>query len=152
VLFAEFGAPTLSHLDQPTAAGPHTFHAVGEAEAALFTRRALVALHRFGFLGAMLWCYGDYARALWGTPPLDEAIHERYFGLWRHDYWTKSALAEVRHFADSERCACRDTQDWIDIAADEFYTHPHAHLCRLYQRFRMYYSGEECGERQRAQI
>ena len=64
MLFAEFGAPTLSPLDQSTAAGPHTFHALGEAEAALFTRRALVALHRFGFLGAMLWCYGDYARDL----------------------------------------------------------------------------------------
>jgi endo-1,4-beta-mannosidase len=151
VVLAEFGAPTLSHLDQPTAAGPHMFHALNEAEAALFIHRALIALHQFGFLGAMLWCYGDYARDLWGTPPLDEAIHERYFGLWRHDYPAKSALAEVRHFADSERCACRDTQDWIDIAADEFYTHPQVHLRRLYQRFRMYDS-EECGERQRDQI
>jgi hypothetical protein len=97
---------------------------------------------------AMLWCYGDYAQGLWGTPPLDEAVHERYFGLWRHAYSARPALAEVRHLADSERCAYRDTQDWIDIAADEFYTHPQAHLRRLYQRFRMY-CGEECGEGQR---
>jgi hypothetical protein len=35
---------------------------------------------------------------------------------------------------------------------DESYTHPQAHLRRLYQRFRMYCSEEECGERQRDQI
>ena len=34
------------------------------------------------------------------------------------------------------------------MSADEFYTHPQAHLRRLYQRFRMSYSEEECGERQ----
>jgi len=152
VLFAEFGAPTMPHLDQQTAAVSRTFHALGEAEAALFTRRALAALHRFGFLGALLWCYGDYARDLWCTPPLDEAVHERYFGLWRHDYSAKPALAEVRHFADSERRAWRDTQEWIDIAAGEFYTNPQAHLRRLYQRFRMHYSEEECGELKRSQV
>ncbi len=91
VLFAEFGAPTMPHLDQQTAAVPRTVRVLDEEEAALFTRRALDALHRFGFLGAFLWCYGDYARELWHTPPLDEATHERSFGLWRHDYSAKPA-------------------------------------------------------------
>ena len=89
VLFVEFGSLTLPYLVQQTATAPRPLHALSEAEAALFTRRALAALHRFGFLGALLWCYGDYARDLWGTPPLDEAVHERYFGLWRHAYSEK---------------------------------------------------------------
>ena len=152
VLFAEFGAPAMPHRAQQTAAVPATFRVLDEAEAALFTRRALTALHRCGFLGAMLWCYGDYARELWSTPPLDEAVHERYFGLWRHDYSAKPALAEVRRVAGSERCAWHDTQAWIDIAADEFYTHPQAHLRRLYQRFRMHYGEEEDGELERSQV
>jgi endo-1,4-beta-mannosidase len=151
VLFAEFGAPAMPHPDQQTAAVPATCRILDEADAALFTRRALAALHRFGFLGAMLWCYGDYAPELWCTPPLDAAIHERSFGLWRHDYAAKPALAEVKHVAGSERCAWRDTQDWIDIAAGEFYTHPQAHLRRLYQRFRMHYGEEEYEDLKRSQ-
>jgi hypothetical protein len=151
VLFAEFGAPAMPHPDQQIAAVPATCRILDEAEAALFTRRALAALHRFGFVGAMLWCYGDYAPELWCTPPLDAAIHERSFGLWRYDYTAKPALAEIRHVADSERCVWRDTQAWIDLAADEFYTHPQAHLRRLYQRFRRHYSEEEYGDLKRPQ-
>jgi endo-1,4-beta-mannosidase len=147
VLFAEFGAPTMPQGKQHTAAVPRTFRLLDEVQAALFTRRALAALHRFGFLGALLWCYGDYAPALWCTPPLDEAVHERFFGLWRHDYAAKPALAEVRPFAERERCAWHDTQDWLDMAPDEFYTNPQAHLRRLYQRFRRHYDAEEGGER-----
>jgi len=151
VLFAEFGAPAMPHPDQQTAAVPATCRILDEAEAALFTRRALAALHRFGFVGGMLWCYGDYAPELWCTPPLDAAIHERSFGLWRHDYTAKPALAEIRHVAGREPCAWHDTQEWIDIAADEFYTHPQAHLRRLYQRFRRHYSEEEYGDLKRPQ-
>jgi hypothetical protein len=88
---------------------------------------------------------------MWCTPPLDAAIHERSFGLWRHDYAAKPALAEGKHVAGSERCAWRDTQDWIDIAAGEFYTHPQAHLRRLYQRFRMHYGEEEYEDLKRSQ-
>ena len=119
--------------------------ALDEEEAALFTPRALTALHRFGFLGAFLWCYGDYARELWHTPPLDEATHERTFGLWRHDYLAKPAVAEVGCFAGYKRCVWHDAQRWIDIVPETFYTNPHAHLSRLYKRFRMDYSEEEGG-------
>ena len=69
-----------------------------EDSAATFTRRALDELHRFGFLGAMLWCYGDYAEPLWTDPPLDEATWERWFGLWRADGSPKPAVAEVTSF------------------------------------------------------
>ncbi len=30
----------------------------------------------------MIWCYADYSTYLLSKPPLDEAVHERYFGLW----------------------------------------------------------------------
>ncbi len=70
----------------------------------------------------------------------------------RHDYAAKPALAEVRHVADRERCAWHDTQAWIDIAADEFYTHPQAHLRRLYQRFRRHDGEEEYEELKKSQV
>jgi len=67
VLFAEFGTPALragTLLDQARFASPQTT-LLDEDSAATFTRRALAALHCFGFLGAMLWCYGDYVEPLW---------------------------------------------------------------------------------------
>ena len=45
-----------------------------------------------GCVGALLWCYTDYEPAIWGSPPLDQAIHERSFGLWRADGSPKPAV------------------------------------------------------------
>jgi endo-1,4-beta-mannosidase len=106
-----------------------------EDSAATFTRRALDALHRFGFLGAMLWCYGDYAEPLWTDPPLDEATWERWFGLWRADGSPKPAVREVTSFERIGRASPQQGFPWINIDREEFYTRPYEHLCRLYLRF-----------------
>jgi endo-1,4-beta-mannosidase len=87
VLFSEFGLPTYRSGD------PAAEHArrrsssplVEEHAAATYTERALDALRAAGCAGAMLWCYTDYDEAIWEKPPLDLAVHERSFGLWRAD-------------------------------------------------------------------
>lgn len=140
VLFAEFGVPTTQSGEPDreramAASGPSL---VDEQEAASYVGRALRALLECGSMGAMLWCYSDYAEAIWGLPPLDLAVHERSFGLWRADASPKPTVVVVEAFAK------RVTPDagvpvadsaWIDIDASEFYRAPSSELRRLYRRY-----------------
>jgi len=139
VLFSEFGLPTCGHDDRrepgPCAASRRSL-LVEEDAAAAYTARALEALRRAGCLGAMLWCYSDYDSALWKSPPLDLAPHERTFGLWRADGSPKPSVAAVAAFVGAERCAPGDADAWIDIQPDEFRLDPGMQLPRLYGRYR----------------
>ncbi|MHC4849497.1 MAG: glycoside hydrolase 5 family protein [Planctomycetota bacterium] len=131
VLFAEFGVPT-----GRSSSGPAL---VDEQAAASYVDRALRALLECGSTGALLWCYSDYAEAIWGLPPLDLAVHERSFGLWHADASPKPAVAVVEAFA-KRRVAPRVVDSlaaptWIDVDAAEFYRAPGSELPRLYRRY-----------------
>jgi endo-1,4-beta-mannosidase len=142
VLFEEFGAPALragTIVDQARSATPHT-PLLDEESAASFTRRSLEALRRVGCSGAMLWCYRDYAEAVWNDPPLDAATWERWFGLWRADGSSKPAVAEVSSFENRRRAAPPDV-GWIDIDQQEFWSAPREQLRRLYPRFCVRFAG-----------
>jgi|SRR5579884_1523874 len=84
----------------------------------------------------MLWCYSDYEPALWQSPPLDLAGHERTFGLWRSDGSPKPSVAAVAAFAGAERCTAAAEDEWIDIERDQFWCDPAGQLPRLYRRYR----------------
>jgi len=138
VLFAEFGVPAspTEGFDADRAQSSASVIPLLEAEnAAAFTRSAIEKLREFGFLGALLWCYADYAEALWSRPPLDEAAHERWFGLWSADGSPKRAVDEIHRFQGLPRAPQQWDLAWIDVDADEFYTLPRQHLSRLYRRF-----------------
>jgi len=132
ILFSEFGLPTYRR-GEPRGSSM----LVEEAAAASYTAMALDGLRRAGCVGAMLWCYSDYEPGLWKSPPLDLAVHERSFGLWRADGTPKPAVAAVAAFVGADR---RDTatadDSWIDMDRDEFYRDPSAQLPRLYRRYR----------------
>ena len=132
ILFSEFGLPTYRRAE------PHgSALLIEETAAAAYTAMALAGLRRAGCLGAMLWCYSDYAPELWERPPLDLAVHERSFGLWRADGSPKPAVAAVAAFVRADRCdTATDDDSWIDIDRDEFYLDPSAQLQRLYGRYR----------------
>jgi endo-1,4-beta-mannosidase len=138
VLFSEFGLPTW----RADAAVPETRAQAGRVElveeqaAAAYTGRALAALQGAGCLGAMLWCFADYAVSTWTEPPLDEAVHERSFGLWRSDGSAKPSVAAVEAFAGTPRRDRSNDHGWIDVDADEYHRDPGLHLARLYQRYR----------------
>jgi endo-1,4-beta-mannosidase len=138
VLFEEFGAPTLPPASDLAigAAEQSSVRLLNEYEAAAFIRRSLEHLHRFGFPGGMLWCYGDYSETLWTEPPFDEAVHERFFGLWRADGSPKPAVAEIGMFNAGPRREPADDLEWIDVTVDEFYLNPRENLSRLYRLFR----------------
>src|SRR5581483_1138352 len=130
VLFSEFGLPTRSA--GQTSRDPRL---VDEDAAAAYTASALEALRDAGCLGAMLWCYSDYQRARWSSPPLDLALHERSFGLWRADGSPKPAVAAVAEFAGAARCDPDGDESWIDISPAAFLLDPGRHLPRLYDRY-----------------
>lgn len=139
VLFSEFGLPTYRRED------PNSKQARSESEAPLveeetaadYTRRSLTVLHAAGCVGAMVWCYADYTPAIWGNPPLDSAVHERFFGLWRADGSPKPSVAAIEEFSGHDRIAAPDRYQWIDIDPEEFYRDSRAHLARLYRRYRI---------------
>ena len=128
VLFSEFGLPTAV----PGEGGAPPL--VGEGDAARYTREVLDGLRFAGCTGAMLWCYTDYQPGTWGDPPLDQAVHERSFGLWRADGSPKPAVDIAGEFAGATRLDPPDDA-WIDIDPDRYWRRPGTELPRLYRRF-----------------
>jgi Mn2+/Fe2+ NRAMP family transporter len=76
-----------------------------------------------------------YAPERWGDPPLDEAPHERSFGLWRADGSAKPAVPVVTAAAGGSRVAPPDDA-WIDLGPEAFWGRPGLELPRLYARYR----------------
>ncbi len=138
VLFSEFGLPTHGESDPGSerTRPESSVVIVEEQAAAAYTERALVALHAAGCIGAMLWCYTDYAVSIWDEPPLDTAVHERAFGLWRADGSAKPSVAAAAAFDGITRVARPHDRDWLDLEPDEFYASPGLHVPRLYRRYR----------------
>ena len=129
VLFAEFGQSTAPPGQSPTSLQ------VREGDAARYTAGTLDALQEGGSIGALLWCYADYAPRLHDRPPLDLAVQERTFGLWRADGTPKPAVAEIRARSGRPCATPKTTRPWLDVTVDEFTSDRRYHLTRLYQRF-----------------
>ena len=149
VLFQEFGLPTRSIL-------PHSLPADYEStclcplwtenEAAAYYYEVLPALDEAGMIGGMAWCYADYAPSLWNKLPLDNILHERHFGMFRHDASTKPAAEVFRHYRnasiDSGLDIIQVKYPWLyEKDRDKFYQHPTNNLSRLYQRYKEWLKG-----------
>jgi endo-1,4-beta-mannosidase len=100
VLFAEFGNPTCS---AAPSASPTTFACLSEQEMSEYAKSALERLHRCGALGALWWCYADYAVQLAALPPFDEAPHELTFGVIRSNGSEKPVAGVLSRFAAQRR-------------------------------------------------
>ncbi len=139
VLFSEFGLPTIpldTGIEGSTGKTEVSPMAVSEADGAAYTDRCLSALNAAGCTGAMLWCYSDYERSIWNDPPLDIAVHERSFGLWRADGSAKPVVDVIKAWSGTTRQSAPDRWQWIDIDPNEFWNEPGAQLRRLYGRYR----------------
>jgi endo-1,4-beta-mannosidase len=138
VVFSEFGLPTYRRGDAAGEAARHQSGTtlVDEDDAAAYTERALTELREAGCVAAMLWCYSDYEPASWKSPPLDRAVHERSFGLWRADGSPKPSVAVVEALAGACRLPGPDHYPWIDIEPATFLVEPGLELPRLYERYR----------------
>ncbi len=133
MLFSEFGLPTSPEGHSAPEASESML--VEERVAADYTDRALTELRRAGATGAMLWCANDYVSDIWDAPPLDEAAHERSFGLWRADGSPKPSVERIQSHRSLEVVAAPADLGWIDIEPAEFYKGGSSQLARLYQRY-----------------
>jgi endo-1,4-beta-mannosidase len=129
VLFAEFGAPT--HDGDAGAEGASGSMLLSEREAGEYLTRASARLRDAGTTGALVWCFSDYARAIWHEPPLDLAPHERHFGIWRADGSAKPGASALAGGADRLPPES-DPPEWDERLRASFYTAPNATLMRLY--------------------
>ncbi len=104
VLLSEFGLPTFRDGDAGVehATGP-PFALIEEAEAAEYIRRVLPGLREAGAPARCSGATRTTTRRRFEHPPLDEATHERSFGLWRVDGSAKPAVDAVRSFAGATR-------------------------------------------------
>ncbi len=136
VLFSELGVPTYREGDpgSDSARTASSTELVEEHVAAAYIERSITRLAECGCTGAMLWCHADYTPAIWNTPPLDLAVHERFFGLWRADASPKPALDVIRAF-ENRPVVDRSPPAWIDLDPEEFQLDPSQHLVRLYGRY-----------------
>jgi endo-1,4-beta-mannosidase len=121
VLFEEFGMPSQTAAEEDTAD--------------IYTVEALDALYEAGTTGAMLWCFADYAPAIWDRPPLVHAPHERFFGLWRADGSPKPAVRHLGRYVGVQRRTILSDAAWTDVPRERFYDDPAANLRRMYARY-----------------
>jgi len=94
VLFSEFGNPACAP-GSPVSEIP----CLDEREMAEYARAVLERLQARGALGALWWCWSDYAPELAAEPPFDEAPHEFRFGIVRNDGSEKPVAKVLGEFA-----------------------------------------------------
>jgi len=112
VLFDEFGLSVCENHKSDTNI------LTSEKEAENYYRKVLEGIYDVGCTGAFSWCYADYNPKLWGFPPLDKAIHERFFGLWKYSSEEKQMIKAVREFGNRQV----KHMNWEPkIRRDEFY-------------------------------
>lgn len=136
VLFQEFGVPSQTgqegqRLDQVAAIPCWT-----EQRSETYYQRAVRLLWEAGMLGAFGWCFADYHHDLYKYPPLNENIHERYFGLTRWDGSVKPAL---RMLGNTREIPVQNTSvpEWLENEdRDHFYDQPQFNLSRLFAQYK----------------
>jgi len=96
----------------------------------------LPKLVQVGALGALVWCFADYAPELWDRPPCKEQRHERFFGLVRPDGTLKPHARVLQEFAAS-RPVVQPVPSFAQLSVDpqEFYRSPAQHLLRLFRQY-----------------
>jgi endo-1,4-beta-mannosidase len=142
VLFEEFGLPTA-----PIGVGAEGL-LVDETAAATYTGAVIDGLRVVGAVGALVWCFSDYAPSRFDRAPLDQAVHERTFGLWRADGSPKPAVAELTSRRGTRRLTPPPVTDgsWLDIDVAAFASDRRGQLARLYRRYRRWTDGAEAAE------
>ena len=99
LLFSELGNPACP----PGASTVGAFACLDEDEMSTYAQTVLARLHAIGAIGAMWWCWSDYAHSLANVPPFDEAKHELHFGLIRVDGSERPVARALSRFAAERR-------------------------------------------------
>lgn len=140
VILEEFGLPVAPYPfklkeEEKEKLGP--IKLVSQDEAEIYYEKVLNLLPKWGVNGALAWCFADYDPNLWEKPPLNEKIHERFFGLFRWDGQPKEMVKAYQRLTIAE-APVQNRNYWVDIKPEEFYEEPRRHIKRLYQKFKKY--------------
>jgi len=103
-----------------------------DEQAAAYYNAVGASLSRVGAIGALAWIFSDYDPSLYDTPPFDTMVHERYFGLTRHDGQAKPCLAAFLALKG------QTVQDPPPLALDipsDYYDDPARHFRELYAAY-----------------
>ena len=118
-----------------------TFPLSSEEDASTFYPSALDRLLEGGGMGVLLGGFSDYDPELWKYPPLDNHVHERFFGIFRHDGSPKRFQPLLKDYTGLEqRPFPGEFPGWIDISPEDYWENPANHIRRLYRNYR-----EHCG-------
>ena len=141
-LMEEFGGCTTppgmpsTYLEWTSYGSPRRQFMASEEDLANYLSHVLPGLVQVGALGALLWCFADYTPALYDRPPCDESIHERTFGIVRHDGTLKPHAQVVSDFARTNPLIQQPEKTFdISMTADEFYLDPIVNSIQLYTRY-----------------
>ncbi|MGD0050492.1 MAG: hypothetical protein ABSD03_01585 [Vulcanimicrobiaceae bacterium] len=130
LLFSEFGNPACP----PGAQTVGSFECLDEDEMAAYAYTVLVRLHAIGTIGAMWWCWSDYASALATVPPCDKASHELYFGMIRADGSERPVARLLAQYAAQQLPVLDPPPPIADEAT--FYASLPGGIDALYRRYR----------------
>jgi len=139
VMLQEFGAPSepvLEPLLTDSEKSQLQSPLFTEKEVADYYQNALILLKDSNILGALAWCYSDYAPHLWSKPPLQQKLHERYFGLMRFDGTAKPSAAAWAQATNKTLTEKIDISWLAGFEPDHFYTNPRENLIKLYDLYR----------------
>jgi endo-1,4-beta-mannosidase len=141
-LMEEFGGCTAppgkpSYVHEWTSYGkPRKQFMASEEELARHIEQVLPRLVEVGALGAVVWCFADYAPELYHRPPCDESWHERFFGLVRPDGSVKPHAAAIQRFAATNpKVLPAQRQVALDVSPEAYYLDPLENARRAYQIF-----------------
>ena len=132
VLFSEYGNPSCLP-DCSTKVLENGMACLDEDEMCEYARAVFERLHSDGALGAMWWCWADYAEALAHLPPFDCAPHELRFGIVRSDGTEKPIAQTLAALAREERTV-REPRI-LPINEERYYASLPEGTARLYQAF-----------------
>lgn len=142
VLMEEFGGatapPGAASFDLSWRVGRHARRQflASEEDLARYLDAVLPRLRQAGALGAVVWCFADYAPGLWDLPPCDRQLHERHFGLVRPDGTIKPHAFVLRDFAASKPLVqAPERIVELGCTGDEFYRAPLQKIADLYARW-----------------
>lgn len=129
VLFSEFGNPTC-----PRHPAPDAMACLSEEDMQAYASGVLDKLQQRGALGALWWCWADYAADVAHLPPFDDAPHELTFGIVRSDGSLKPVAQTLASFAREGRSVL-DEPPPIVASEESFYTELPESIRSLYRQF-----------------
>lgn len=144
VLFEEFGYASSEKGDISEfvtvrrGTGQGTQYFADDQSGGKYYKEVLEKLAHCGAKGAFAWMFSDYDPSLWGKPPFNSLIHERFFGITRYDGTVKPSGEAMREFAQKVEQGNLPTRtiEPLHLNPDEYYKNPQENFDKLFHQFR----------------